>query len=50
MNPFENTTDTLLGDDYIGDELTREDLEWGYAAFLEDHIQEITEPAGEETR
>jgi hypothetical protein len=26
----------LLSDDYIGDELTMEDLQQGYSAFLED--------------
>jgi hypothetical protein len=30
----------LLFDDYIGDELTMEDLEQGYSAFLEDEKSE----------
>ncbi len=36
MNPLDNDTIVPANDEYIGDDLTWEDLQRGYAAFLED--------------
>ena len=43
METFANDMLALLDDDYIGDELTIEDLQNGYSAFLEDEKSEQRE-------
>lgn len=40
MESFANDMLTILDEDYIGDDLTVEDLQSGYSAFLEDEEQE----------
>lgn len=43
MEPYEDEMLALLDDDYIGDELTMEDLRNGYSAFIEDERSEQQE-------
>ena len=40
METFANDMLTLLDEDYIGDDLTLEDLQNGHSAFLEDEKEE----------
>jgi hypothetical protein len=43
MEPYEDEMLTLLDGEYIGDELTIEDLRSGYSAFVEDEKLEPRE-------
>lgn len=43
METYANDMLALLDEDYIGDELTIEDLQNGYSAFLEDERSESPE-------
>lgn len=49
MNAITHEALDLILDEYIGDDLTWEDLQRGFSAFIEDQQSEEEQPAQKET-